>query len=185
MAVVKKTNGVSIKQRNIIIAVCVCVLLLIPAILWLSNFHSQEPGTTAYQGDSYSFSYPTGWSIRKSEISNIPGGTELFIQPPNAIPPKTPNVTIEVATDNPTNVSHMTDAFRIFNYEKEETIIGGVNAWKYTKVVSASEGVLHSTAYVFESKGKVYLIALGYKQQAPDPQLESEFNHIVNSVTTQ
>jgi hypothetical protein len=185
MAVLKKTKGITTKQRNSIVVICVFVLILIPCILWFSNLRMQEPGNTSYKGDSYTFYYPTGWSMNKSMMANIPGGTELFLQPPNPFPPKTPNVTIEVASDNPTNMSDMTDAFRVFKYAKSAALVDGVTAQKYTTTVDASEGVLHSTAYVFEVKGKIYLIALGYKQQSVDLQLESEFNQIITSFKAQ
>jgi len=108
-------------------------------------------------------------------------GTAFFLAPLNSGPPKTPHVYVEVAPANPTSIKDMTDTYSIFKYTKTDAVVDGVSAQKYTTIVPSSEGVLHSIAYVFVAKGNIYLIQLGYKQQATDTQLENEFSQIVTT----
>ena len=175
----QKTIGSMIKNRFGLV-MGIIILLLIPLFLLLVRNTEKNSHMAIYQDDTSSFSYPKEWTIRKMAMSNIQG-TELFLQPPNAAEPKTPHVIIEVAAANPTSLSDMTDPFTIFHYTKTDAVVSGMHVQKYTNVVHAAEGVLHSTAYVFEAKGNIYLIELGYKQQQSDPQLENDFLQILTS----
>ncbi len=181
MAVVKnKTTNIASKLR-LVIVVCILILVAVPLTIGLLGYKNKA-GLTSYQGNSYTFYYPKGWTRSQSEMSDI-NGTEFFLQPPAAAPPKTPHVIIEVAPATLTAVSDITDPFTIFKYAKTNTVVNGVTAQKFTTIVPSSEGVLHSIAYIFEANGKIYLIALGYKQEATDTELENEFLQIVTDFT--
>ena len=166
---------------KVIIAVCVLILLFIPyAIFFLRN--SDKTGLASYKGESYTFFYPKNWTMKKTDRSDI-NGTEFFLQPPHAAPPETPYVLIDEASATQTAESKLTDPFIIFKYKRTDATVNGISTQKYTNVVHAAEGVFHSTAYVFETKGHVYLITVGYKQEVPDTELENEFSQIVSNFT--
>jgi hypothetical protein len=162
---------------KIVIVFVIVVLIAIPVAFW-KVAHDQNAAFIFYHGNSYSFSYPKSWTLKKTDRDDT-GGAEFFLQPPDAAPPETPFVVIDVAPATETAISKLTDSFTIFKYAKTTSTVNGFSAQKFTNVVHASEGVFHSTAYVFQAKGNIYLISLGYKQETPDTELEGEFGQIV------
>lgn len=183
MQIIKKSNQKKGKQTNrIIIVVCIIILLVIPLTLWLLN-SGNSSNLIAYKGDSYTFYYPKGWTLTKNQMQDL-NGTIFFLAPADSAPPKTPHVYVEVAQENDASINAMTQAFHVFNYKQTKVVVDGVQAQKYTEIVNSSEGTLHSTAYVFAVKGNLYLLELGYKQQAEDSQLEDEFTNIVTTFST-
>lgn len=174
-----KTN--SEWKKRIIILLCVVILILIPVTLWIFVI-GKVNGFTKYQGNSYSFYYPNTWTVTNSPLQRVPG-TELYLQPVDGGPPETPHVTIEIASDNPNSVSNLIDPFIVFKYLKSYSTIQGIRAAKFTTIVAASEGVLHSTAYVVENNGTIYVIGLSYKKQSADTTLETEFSQLLDTFT--
>jgi|SRR5579872_1549947 len=168
---------------KIVLVFVIVILVAIPVAFW-KVAHDQQKAYVTYHGDSYSFAYPQSWTIKKTDRSDT-SGKEFFLLPPDAAPPESPNIIIDVAPATQTAVSKLTDPFTIFNYTKADVTVDGLSAEKYTTIVHASEGVLHSTAYVFQAKGNIYLIVLEYKQDTPDTELENEFGQILNTITTQ
>jgi len=177
---IAKKGTTAVKKMHITIVVCILLIFLIPFSIWLLNIKSKNFDLNSYHGTSYTFYYPKSWTITKSGMQIIKG-TAFYLAPPHSGPPKTPHVYIEVAPANPTSISDMTDAFIVFKYTKTTTMVDGVDAQRYSTIVPSSEGVLHSIAYIFVVKGNIYLIKLGYKQQATDSQLENEFVQIVTT----
>lgn len=182
MAVNKKKNTNGLVNRRVIIVVCVFVLVFIPLVAWVLDSKAKNSEFNSYQADKYTFYYPKDWTLTKMAMQNV-NGTAFYLAPLDSGPPKTPHVYVEVAPANTNSISDMTAAFTVFKYTKANAVVDGIQAQKYTTVVSSSEGTLHSIAYVFIGKGNIYLIKLGYKQQATDIQLENEFSQIVTTLT--
>jgi hypothetical protein len=179
MAVAKNKN----KQKNWelpLVIVVLVALVVLPLLFWLMR-HNETRGMHAYNSNDYTFYYPDGWTININQRSDT-NGTEYFLQPPDAAPPKTPHVTIDVAPAIQSAISTLTAPFSVFHYSETSTTVDGITAEEYTTIVPASEGVLHSIAYVFQTDNNIYVISLGYKQQATDTELENQFGKIVNTI---
>lgn len=168
---------------KIVLVLLIVILVAIPVAFW-KVAHDKNAAFTSYHGDSYAFMYPKNWTFKKTERSDT-GGSELFLLPPDAAPPESPNVIIDVAPATQDAISRLTDSFIIFKYTKTDATVAGFPAEKYTTVVHASEGVLHSIGYVFQAKGNIYVILLEYKQETADIQLESQVARIVTTFTSQ
>ena len=146
-----------------------------------SNTETTVPATvSSYHENSYTISYPNGWNQSKHDLTDK-SGTILVLQPSNVNPQVYPYVTIETADAKLLPLSTMTQGFTVFDYMKTNTTVAGVTAQKYSTVIVTNEGTLHSIAYVFTSNGKNYMIKLGYKQNATDQELESQFMQIVDN----
>lgn len=192
MAEIKKKDTYTSKNSRIIIIVCVIILVLIPVLIWALGHRSKAPSSTppsstseltTYQGNGYTLDYPKGW--RESE-SGVPegAGEVVYIQPPNADPTVNPHVIVKITPATETEVERMELSYKLLNYQKEDATVDGVSAQKYTHVLQSVHGPFHSIAYVFQKKGNIYLIELGYTQTNKDPQLENEFTQIVNNFST-
>ena len=181
MAASKNKNKQRSGGKVFVIGIIILILIVIPLVLWGIG-HNQKASYASYQEDSYTFYYPKNWTIRKQDRSDI-NGVEFFLQPPDAAPPETPHVTIDVAPKTQAAIDRLTAPFIIFQYTKNSSVVNGIPTQKYTNIVHSSEGVLHATAYVFQGKGNVYLVSLGYKQDVPDTQLENEFSTILSTFT--
>ncbi|MGH7203638.1 MAG: hypothetical protein ACREHC_04310 [Candidatus Levyibacteriota bacterium] len=124
--------------------------------------------------------YPKTWTENKSEMSNKKG-TIFLLQPGNPSPQTNPHITVEVVDANLSSIGDLTSEFGIFGYKKTKQIISGNTATKYQRPLPTPQGTLHSTAYIYEKNGTIYLFKLGYKQDAIDQQLEDEFTQIATN----
>ncbi|MGI8419176.1 MAG: hypothetical protein ACR2LN_00870 [Candidatus Levyibacteriota bacterium] len=124
--------------------------------------------------------YPKSWTENKSEMSNHKG-TIFLLQPENPSSQTNPHITVEVVDANLSSIGDLTSEFGIFGYKKTKEIIGGNTATKYQRPIPTPQGTLHSTAYIYEKSGTIYLFKLGYKQDIVDQQLEDEFTQIATN----
>ena len=148
-----------------------------------NNVHiTSTSAVTTYYGSSYILTYPNGWSKTEQEAIT---GTSLILQPLDVNQSLNPYIVIEAADANLLPLSTMLQEFRITRYKETNVSVAGVPAQKYSTVLVSNEGSIHSTSYIFTAHGKNYMIKLGYKQKAVDPELENQFMYIVNNFKLQ
>lgn len=187
-------------NKRIIIIICIIILILIPALIWLLNkpSHIQEPTTltenpentnakittvntlTAYHNNTYTFSYPSGWR----QLNNN-SDTLLRIQPSGTNADSYSTVTIEVLNAQTSSITALTSILRTLKYTETNSEVAGLAAQRYTAVLPAKNGNLHSTIYIFQKNEKIYSLKLEYIQSTSNYQLENQFDQLVNSFSLQ
>lgn len=192
----KQTIFNSNHRTAIVIIGCIVVLVLLPTVMWLISLHHSKKTTNensapvastndfvAYQGNGYTLHYPRDWKESKSGVPEG-SGEVVYLQPPNTDPIVNPHVIVKITPATKTEVARMELSYKLLNYQKEDATVDGVSAQKYTHVLQSVHGPFHSIAYVFQKKGNIYFIELGYTQTNKDPQLENEFTQIVNDFSS-
>ena len=183
MAAVKKRKSQRMSKNKLIISLCIIVLVAIFLTMGLAG-NKAKTILIPFHGSFYTFYYPEDWTVNQNDRRDI-NGTEFLLEPPDQAQSESPHVTIDAAPATQKATSKLLDPFTNFHYEKTESSVHGFQAQKFTRIGHAGEGSLHATAYFFRANGNIYLIALEDKQEAPDTQLENDFNQIVKTFTPQ
>lgn len=194
------------KKKYVIPAVFVILLIAIVAVLaTIKETNSQNTASTikvkkentgapvvqtakkvdvsnlsSYDDPKYTLYYPKTWVQSKSEMTDKTG-TVYLLQPQDSSLPSHPHMTVEVVDAKLKSIADMSPEFAVFGYKKTTETLNGTTATKYQRTIPSSEGTLHSTAYLYQKNGTIYLFKLGYKQDAVDSELENEFAQVAGA----
>ncbi len=173
-------------SKKVIVAGIV-VLVALPLILGVLSGNKQslptqkqsnvkeKPATTTILGSSYALYYPSSWKAQS--------GKDVYLFLPSTTQKSgNEHIVVQIVDEKQIPLSHVTAGYVILKYQKREIALpSGITADKYSLVYPASEGILHSIAYVYVVNGTIYHFKLGYTGEAANPQLESAFSQLVTS----
>jgi len=195
-------NG--IRDKAILISFSIIAVLILAGIAWgilsSSPTNSTEnkiaPNKNAtsnitptnslptYRGDTYTVSYPTGWTTKETTLDNGEG-TVVTFSPEQVNAGQSERMSVEALSTQTTSVGTITRIFTVLQYTQTNTTVAGINAMKYTAILPAQNSKLHSTAYLLQKKGKIYVLKHEYDQEETNTSLEDQFNQFVASFSVE
>ncbi len=195
-------NG--IRNKTILISISFITILVLAGIAWgilnspstnssenkiatNKNANSNTIPTNSlptYRGDTYTVSYPTGWMTKKTTLDNDEG-TIVTFSPEQVNAGQFERMSVETLNSQITTIGTLTQMFTILQYTQTNTTVAGINAMKYTAILPEQNSKLHSTAYVLQKNGKIYVLKLEYDQEETNTSLEDQFNQFIASFSVE
>jgi hypothetical protein len=145
----------------------------------------QNPKTYLYKGKNYTVIYPSSW---KTQL--IPGTTEqqtTFFPDSNLPGSYSPSLKIRVGDYNQTDFVKIDSDHSLF-FKKELVQFKGIQAEKFTGILPPAgfKGLVtkstYSTAYLFTSNNKTFLIEYVYDGNILNTEWEQNFSIIINTI---
>ena len=139
---------------------------------------STTPAWPFYKGDGYQISYPPDLIAKPGIIST--GGTALLLSG------KSSNgvdytIEIQITSSSATPIENVSNIFKGLGYQESQVIISNLDARKFSGHIGDGLPALQETAIIFENRGKVYKIQLGYTSSEKNDLIEQTFMNILST----
>ena len=90
-------------------------------------------------------------------------------------------IEIQITSSSATPVENVSNVFRGLGYQESQIIISNLDARKFSGHIGDGLSALQETAIIFENRGKVYKIQLGYTSSEKNDLIEQTFMNILST----